>query len=229
MNEGRAAPPRIRGWSPAPSSRRPAPTSARGARRGRTTATRPSRTRVTPPSDGRLSTAAVCPWSMRPFDGRAVDRRARCGAKRPCCMRTSMRSTPRSSNATHRRYAVDRSSSAVAWCWRRATRRRREGCAPRWAVGRRVTCAPRPWWYRHGWRHIPRQAETCSLSSAIRHLSWRGCRSTRRSWKSVVCGASRSARACPRCAYGSGFELRWVFPSRSGLPGPSSSPRSRAR
>ena len=162
-----------------------------------------------------------------PQDGRSAG--AGCGTRRPCCTPISTPSTPRSSSATRPRCAAGPSSSAAAWCWRRATRRRPVGCAPRWAAGRRATCARMPWSSRRGWMPTPRPAKTCSRSSAIRRRSWRGSPSTRRFWRSVVSGASRARPSRSRCDCVSGFVRRSDWPSRSGSRGPSSSPRSPAR
>jgi hypothetical protein len=170
-----------------------------------------------------------CPRCVRRSAGRTIGGGTGCGARRPCCTRTSTRSTPRSSSVTRPSCAAGRSSSAAVSCWRRATRRRPVGCAPRWGGARPATCARMPWSSRHGWTRTRRPVEPCSRSSAIRRRSWKAFPSTRRSSKSGVSDASPARPSRSRCDCVRGFVRRSGWPSRSGSRGRSSSRRSPAR
>ncbi len=80
--------------------------------------------------------------SMRlPAGGRGGSESSGSDRRRRSCMPTSIRSTPPSSSVTTRRCGASRSRSAVAWCWRRATRRSASVCARPCPAVRRAACA----------------------------------------------------------------------------------------
>ena len=91
-----------------------------------------------------------------------------------------------------RRFGAAPSSSGPASCSRPATRPRPTGSARRWADRRLAGCARRRSSFARGWTPTARRARRCSRCSTERRRSSRGCRSTRPSSTSAVCGGSRA-------------------------------------
>ena len=132
---------------------------------------------------------------------------------------------PRSSSATTRGCAADRSSSAAGSCSPRATRPSAAACARRWAARWRDGCARRRSWSRRGCRPTRRRAGRCSRSSPTPLRWWRASRSTRPSSTCAGSSGSRGRRWTSPSGCGAGSSSASACPSRSAWRARSSWPR----